>query len=106
MGPSGTDSALDGEADGRRDPQTERTLTILQIKKLGREIDCEGIHAALLRRRRRQEEEGKIWGSLKMARQFGGWIMTSVSEGVNPIVLGGRERLREGEGGWHCAIST
>ena len=93
MGPSGTDSALDGEADGSRDPQTERTLTILQIKKLGREIDCEGIHAAL---RRRQEEEGKIWGSLKMARQFGGgWIMTSVSEGVNPIVLGGRERERD-----------
>lgn len=65
----------------------------LKIKKLGREIDCEGIHAALRRRRRRrQEEEGKIWGSLTMARQFGGWIMTSVSEGVNPIVLGGRGR--------------
>ena len=59
MGPSGTDSALDGEADGSRDPQTERTLTILQIKKLGREIDCEGIHAAAATTGRGGENMGK-----------------------------------------------
>ena len=29
--------------DGSRNPQTERSLTILHIKKLGREIDWEGI---------------------------------------------------------------
>ena len=78
---------MDGQA-GEGDGGAESTLTtILQIKKLGREIDCEGILRALL-------QEGENMGK----PENGPAALQSMDNDVRPLTPS-RSQLREGVDG-------